>query len=615
MTTVQNPSGEDWNLRLAKLDELRDAILGSAPARVDAAELCDIDARRAAIVCALPELHAHASGVLAETAAIGAAAALCRARSDGVAVLEWPDGRRRGFPAGGGHPTPVAWLRALGCALAARDATAAAVLTAPEHVDAVQLPAHLQDPFWPPLCDALATMVRGGRPEAAAGRARALLAQPIERADPGVVLTQLAPLLDVVDAVGAYGQMATERQDAPVRGVSDALERAARAHEAYFASHGQPGDPFRLLSLPVLGLAAWAHDAGHEVAITELLAAIVRRSIPLAAVRLTFDFGRRAAGSADETLGFLDLAGVPRGAATHTLVERDGALVAAYEVAPTGGLPRATAEFVLDAAPSATLPPALDAGERVLLAGEYARWAGTAIQGGDERLATTWLTQAVRTLDAVLGSFPSGGADLAASAFVTERGRAVFDAEPGRFRRSRLQAYRDALAQQMPGAPAATPEDGHRTSALAAAILIRDAVTPLVRALADDVSGVLREGLRPRTDDVERVFVGEAVPRAREAFNALWRVKPRIERQFAQTAMMVHVCPAGLLLERNELSAPFPEGYRSIAKWLQPQCVWVAWKYVKPGQTSGTAYDGLVWCGDHWAWMPRPYRALATLMR
>ena len=27
---------------------------------------------------------------------------------------------------------------------------------------------------------------------------------------------------------------------------------------------------------------------------------------------------------------------------------------------------------------------------------------------------------------------------------------------------------------------------------------------------------------------------------------------------------------------------------------------------------SGLAFDGLVWCDDHWAWFPKPYRFLAN---
>src|SRR5437667_82451 len=77
-----------------------------------------------------------------------------------------------------------------------------------------------------------------------------------------------------------------------------------------------------------------------------------------------------------------------------------------------------------------------------------------------------------------------------------------------------------------------------------------------------------------------------------------------------QTALLCYVAPAGMLAEENELSWYFPGGYRAIAPWLNPHRVWVRWKHVKPGETSGLAYDGLVWIDDHWTWFPKPYRAL-----
>ena len=50
----------------------------------------------------------------------------------------------------------------------------------------------------------------------------------------------------------------------------------------------------------------------------------------------------------------------------------------------------------------------------------------------------------------------------------------------------------------------------------------------------------------------------------------------------------------------------------SLVFWVA--AVWAAWKYVVPGATSGLAYDGLVWCEDHWSWFPRPYRVLRDLL-
>jgi hypothetical protein len=68
-----------------------------------------------------------------------------------------------------------------------------------------------------------------------------------------------------------------------------------------------------------------------------------------------------------------------------------------------------------------------------------------------------------------------------------------------------------------------------------------------------------------------------------------------------------------MLADENDLSLQFPRGYRSIAHWLQPERIWLAWKYLAPGAQSGVAYNGLVWMDDHWAWFPKPFRVLREL--
>ena len=32
------------------------------------------------------------------------------------------------------------------------------------------------------------------------------------------------------------------------------------------------------------------------------------------------------------------------------------------------------------------------------------------------------------------------------------------------------------------------------------------------------------------------------------------------------------------------------------------------WKYTKPGEPLGMAYDGLIYVNGHWAWFPKPWR-------
>lgn len=118
--------------------------------------------------------------------------------------------------------------------------------------------------------------------------------------------------------------------------------------------------------------------------------------------------------------------------------------------------------------------------------------------------------------------------------------------------------------------------------------------------------------LRPRDEDYARVFMPEAVDRARAGYTAMWNAPPKSLGKAGQTAVKAFACDAESLRSENEFSQNFPGGYRHIAGYLKPELVWVAFKFVQPGETTGMAHDGLVFLGDHWAWFPKPWRILIS---
>jgi len=158
-------------------------------------------------------------------------------------------------------------------------------------------------------------------------------------------------------------------------------------------------------------------------------------------------------------------------------------------------------------------------------------------------------------------------------------------------------------------------DDRSRATALAAIEVLKQELTPLIQTLASVQGHELVAALRPQPADYARAFEPDIVEQARAIYEALWADPPRVQSMPAGSQLKLAIAPAGMLLEENELSRQFPGGYRAIAPLLNPHRVWVAWKLIPPGKDAGMAYDGLVWLEDHWAWFPKPYRALADLLQ
>jgi hypothetical protein len=133
-------------------------------------------------------------------------------------------------------------------------------------------------------------------------------------------------------------------------------------------------------------------------------------------------------------------------------------------------------------------------------------------------------------------------------------------------------------------------------------------VAPLAKASPEQIVAALR----PRDADYAAVFVGDAAARAQAGFAALWNNPPRGLGQPGQTEVHAFATQAESFASENEHSREFPGGYRKVAGQLKPDVVWLRFKLVAPGESTGMAYDGLVYLGDHWAWFPKPWHVLGS---
>lgn len=100
----------------------------------------------------------------------------------------------------------------------------------------------------------------------------------------------------------------------------------------------------------------------------------------------------------------------------------------------------------------------LDAGEWLFVADRYAKIAPVQVSPGTEaaRVGRQQLATAEAAMGEVLTFIPTGADAVPSKALWSERGRAIYNAEPGRFHRGRLEVVRDTYRQILAGMDAAT---------------------------------------------------------------------------------------------------------------------------------------------------------------
>jgi hypothetical protein len=598
---MTNDADYDWRERLEYLAARRRRLLDQKHDADHPETLARVAFERCAIAAAVPEFRREAGRAFAEGGGFTAAAVIVASMAEGSVIVESSDLDHAVFPAGGPSPGPDVWLAGYAAALVARDRDALEVLCHVGNLSAALGRASSQDPFWPLLCAALAALALDpDQFEHYANDAEALLAPGnIDVADPEAIALQVAPVLQLARAVHA-GQ-----------GIGEAVAATTASNQRFYETRDLAGDTGRLISLPCLGLASLAHDRGHAFEMDSLPAGLVRGTFERELLAVAFHFPARRATLATDPVGALDLYGFPTEQRTHTTAVRDDALVARYALRRPG-LTAAVWEFVLEGGGGA-LPPALDAGERVLLSEVYAQAGAELIAAANVHGAKPWISAAVDQLEATLSLTPESERSVPPRAFVNPLGRSVYQREPDRFSRARLTAARDALTAMIAGADGIASVSAH-AGAIAAAEVVRDAVRPMLEQFP---STEIVARLQPRAEDYGQVFAPAAALVARDYYEPLWQkgqLKPD-PPESSQIELHIYVSPAGMFEHDNELSRPFPEGMRQIASLLTPERVWVAWRYTEPGERAGLSFDGLVWCSGRWVWFPKPHRAVGHLLQ
>jgi hypothetical protein len=126
----------------------------------------------------------------------------------------------------------------------------------------------------------------------------------------------------------------------------------------------------------------------------------------------------------------------------------------------------------------------------------------------------------------------------------------------------------------------------------------------------EDSRTELSKALIPADDDYEAVFKDgdEAKKKYQKLFEKFGDSK--IAPKEGQTELKLFSATSDELKDGEGAANNFPGGYKKAAGKFKKGITLYAWKFVKPGESLGMAYDGLTYVNGHWAWFPKPWMAL-----
>lgn len=121
----------------------------------------------------------------------------------------------------------------------------------------------------------------------------------------------------------------------------------------------------------------------------------------------------------------------------------------------------------------------------------------------------------------------------------------------------------------------------------------------------------LSKPLRPSKDDLKAVYGAEAADKLAATYDPAWdKGELVIKPSDGQTELKLWSATSEDLKNDAGNAKDFPGGYKKVADKLQPGITLYRFKFVKPGEDLGMAFDGLVHVNGRWVIIPKPWRAL-----
>ena len=163
----------------------------------------------------------------------------------------------------------------------------------------------------------------------------------------------------------------------------------------------------------------------------------------------------------------------------------------------------------------------------------------------------------------------------------------------------------NATSPGNPGAVAGKAQTGGPPGTEAGA---RELLTAFLQPEAD--TKALTAALRGTKADYEAVFSTDFATKLAALHEPMWQSGAAIGPKESQTAMLLHgITSAEIKAWSANAALHLPGGYEKIKDQFKDGLTVYAFKFVKPGETSGMAFDGLVHVNGAWRFFPKPFRA------
>jgi hypothetical protein len=121
----------------------------------------------------------------------------------------------------------------------------------------------------------------------------------------------------------------------------------------------------------------------------------------------------------------------------------------------------------------------------------------------------------------------------------------------------------------------------------------------------------LTKPLQPTAEDYKTVFKDDAAGKLEAHYQKMWAdPNASIKPNEGQTQLLLYSATTEEIAAGQGDAPNFPGGYKKAVEAMKPGVRFYRFKFVKPGETLGMAFDGLVFVNGKWRFFPKPWRGL-----